>query len=766
MKANLTAIAPDRREAEQFLAALAPSTQQFTFQTFDDNHDRGNRELSRVLNGTLDECFEQLERLSMQGAGIFVTINETDGCGRQAAHITRVRAVFVDTDGAPQEPIEADFPNIIVESSPRKFHNYWLVKDCPLEDFKPAQIKLAATYGTDKSVNDLSRVMRLPGFPHQKVDKKKGLRGTPFTVRMIETNTHSGPDQWEFRKAQIDQAHAAKIAAQLPLLTLAERAAAAVQPPCGNVAPIFDLGSRGTSYTSSSPTEAEARELLGYLDPDIGYRDWLNVLMALHDAGDAMLPLAIEWSSRGSTFRKGEIEKKWLGFRRGSGVGWATIPAMAQDRGAQLGEISSKYQAVDCRQKPTVAVQEITSGDEINLICNRSGRPAWCAENACLILEANPDWAGVFAYNEETALRLLLRPIPGSKTPKSRFQLRPITEADLTATLRWFNRNGFPDATRNIVADAVFATAAQSVIAPVRHYLEALSWDGVERISTWLSVYGGADDRPITRRMGRAWMISAVARALQPGCKADCALILEGGQGVGKSSAARVLASEDWFSDSLRDLHGKDASAALRGRWIIELPELSAMRRSETEAVKAFLSRTEERFRPAYARTEVIEPRRCVFIGTTNRTDYLTDDTGNRRFWPVSIKRFDLKALGRDRDQLWAEAVAAYRAGEPWWLDREAETEAAALTSQRQADDPWESVVLEAVIGKTHTSTREVLGTVGVDTVNQTKHDAQRVAGILNRAGWVREGKYTSGLDRGLARYVRPPSGEPQWGTS
>jgi predicted P-loop ATPase len=336
----------------------------------------------------------------------------------------------------------------------------------------------------------------------------------------------------------------------------------------------------------------------------------------------------------------------------------------------------------------------------------------------------------------------------------------------LTATLRWFNRNGFPDATRNIVADAVFATAAQSVIAPVRNYLEALSWDGVERITTWLSVYGGADDLPIIRRMGRAWMISAVARALQPGCKADCALILEGGQGVGKSSAARVLASEDWFSDSLRDLHGKDASAALRGRWIIELPELSAMRRSESEAVKAFLSRTDERYRPPYGRTEVIEPRRCVFIGTTNRTDYLTDDTGNRRFWPVSIKRFDLDALRRDRDQLWAEAVTAFRAGEAWWLDREAETEAAALTSQRQADDPWESKVLEAVIGKAHTSTRAMLDAIGLDPVHRTKADSMRVAGILNRAGWLRDGKYSAGLDRGQARYVPPPSEEPQRGTS
>lgn len=412
-------------------------------------------------------------------------------------------------------------------------------------------------------------------------------------------------------------------------------------------------------------------------------------------------------------------------------------------------------------QQPKTAMQAIAGSDDIDLICNKRGHPAWCAENACLILEANPDWAGVLAYNEETALTLLLRPIPGSKTPKAGFRPHPITEADLTATLRWFNRNGFPDATRNIVADAVFATAAQSVIAPVRHYLEALSWDGVERISTWLSAYGGADDLPITRRMGRAWMISAVARALQPGCKADCALILEGGQGVGKSSAARVLASEDWFSDSLRDLDSKDASAALRGRWIIELPELSAMRRSEVEAVKAFLSRTEERYRPPYGRTEVIEPRRCVFIGTTNRTDYLNDDTGNRRFWPVTIKRFDLAALGRDRDQLWAEAVAAYRAGEQWWLDREAETAAAAITSQRQADDPWESKVLEAVIGKTHISTREVLGALCLDIAQQTKGHSMRVAGILTRAGWVRDGKYTSGQSRGQARYVRPPSGEP-----
>jgi predicted P-loop ATPase len=144
--------------------------------------------------------------------------------------------------------------------------------------------------------------------------------------------------------------------------------------------------------------------------------------------------------------------------------------------------------------------------------------------------------------------------------------------------------------------------------------------------------------------------------------------VLEGKQGAGKSSILRALAGDEWFHDGLSDMHGKDASAALRGKWIIELPELSAMRRSDTEAVKAFLSRTEERYRPAYGRTEVIKPRRCVFAGTTNRNDYLTDDTGERRFWPVTVGAVKLDELTQDREQIWAEAVDLYRNGARWWL--------------------------------------------------------------------------------------------------
>lgn len=342
----------------------------------------------------------------------------------------------------------------------------------------------------------------------------------------------------------------------------------------------------------------------------------------------------------------------------------------------------------------------------------------------------------------------------------SSFTPRPISDTDFTAAVRWFNRNGYPDATRNTVTDAVYLVAAQTVISPVRHYLESLRWDGTARAAEWLIRYCGAAPSDLTRKVGQAWLVSAVARQFQPGCKADCALVLEGRQGAGKSSVLRVLAGEGWFHDGLSDLHSKDASAALKGKWIIELPELSAIRRSDTEAVKAFLSRTEERYRPAYGRAEVVEPRRCIFAGTTNRSDYLTDDTGGRRFWPITVGSVQLADLTRDRDQLWAEAVALYRGGAQWWLDRDTELAAAAVVSDRAADDPWAADVLAAVVGLSEVSTRDVFQRMDVPRERWSKADGMRIAGILTRAGWARGGKFTGGANRDLARYVAPMSGD------
>ena len=144
--------------------------------------------------------------------------------------------------------------------------------------------------------------------------------------------------------------------------------------------------------------------------------------------------------------------------------------------------------------------------------------------------------------------------------------------------------------------------------------------------------------------VSRLSFIQAVARALNPGCKADSVPILEGGQGIGKSTAIRVLHGSDWFGDALPPMASKDASDYLRGKWGIELAEL-AFQQAEVEAQKAFISRREERFRPAYGREEVCYPRRCVFWSTTNRNDYIKDDTGNRRFLPIGLIKSILRNL-------------------------------------------------------------------------------------------------------------------------
>jgi RepB DNA-primase N-terminal domain/Family of unknown function (DUF5906) len=175
---------PDRDAAERFLTALDPSAQSFTFQTFDDNKDRNDEKLARVWVGSLSANWDRLVRYNdALGAGIFVTVNETDGKGRKEKNIVRVRAVFVDLDGAPLPEKFHVKPHVVVESSPGKWHVYWLVKDCPLDQFTPLQKRLAAHYGGDVKVKDLPRVLRVPGFVHQKDE--------PFLSRLVEAHDHS-----------------------------------------------------------------------------------------------------------------------------------------------------------------------------------------------------------------------------------------------------------------------------------------------------------------------------------------------------------------------------------------------------------------------------------------------------------------------------------------------------------------------------------------------------------------------------------------------
>lgn len=387
-----------------------------------------------------------------------------------------------------------------------------------------------------------------------------------------------------------------------------------------------------------------------------------------------------------------------------------------------------------------------------DLIRDDKDRPIWNMANAVTLLENHKDWQGVLAFNKFTVRREVLAKIPGQRGGEFP---RALDDDDYTAAQQWFNRNGFPRASSEIVGAALRKVCRNRSYDPLTDYLDGLKWDGKPRVKNWLENYTGAESSAYVQEAGKRWLISAVARAYRPGCKADHMLVLEGKQGARKSSALAALTGEEWFSDSLPPMNTKDASSYLRGRWIVEVGELEAMRR-EVDAVKAFLTRQVEHFRPAYGREEVTEARRCIFAGTTNKDDWQKDETGGRRFWPVKVGTIDIEGIGRDRNQIWAEAVTMFKAGEIWWLEGEVAETAKAEAADRRADDPWRPDIAAAVEGLREVSTKQILNTLNIVSTDMTPQLSKRVAQELVALGWQNAGRFTTGERKGAARYTPP----------
>jgi hypothetical protein len=251
------------------------------------------------------------------------------------------------------------------------------------------------------------------------------------------------------------------------------------------------------------------------------------------------------------------------------------------------------------------------------------------------------------------------------------------------------------DAGKDNLVDALKTECLNHIFDPVCDYLDSLRWDGRRRVDRWLIDYCGAEDTPLNRAFSRKVLIAAVRRVRKPGCKFDYVLVLEGKQGIGKSSMIRILAGEENFSESeVLGLDKREQQEALQGVWLYEISELEGMRKADVTHIKSFFSKTSDKARPAYGRTSVDRPRRCVFVATTNEDNYLRDTTGNRRFWPVKVCRIDLAAIGRDRDQLWAEASLLEAGGEPLVIDEALWAAAAEQQSGRLEHDPWEDEII------------------------------------------------------------------------
>lgn len=305
--------------------------------------------------------------------------------------------------------------------------------------------------------------------------------------------------------------------------------------------------------------------------------------------------------------------------------------------------------------------------------------------NAKSVLMNAPEWQGAIRFNEVSKdLEIIGGPLRGTSP-----------DALPGAITMWFQQSEWGD--QGLTPKPEMVRTVLSVIAgevrynPVQEYLNGLRWDGVPRLDRWLKTYLGAEgEETYLRAVGSRWLISAVARALQPGSKVDTVLILEGPQGLKKSTAFHVLGGE-WFTDAAIDIRNKDSWALASQFWVLEFAELQDIRRSDVETLKAFVSRREDTYRPPYGKANMRVRRGCLFVGTTNSTEYLRyDESGQRRYWCVKCTNIDVPALQKDRDQLWAEAVVRYRLGEQWWLT-DAEAALATSAALERTENPIES---------------------------------------------------------------------------
>lgn len=394
---------------------------------------------------------------------------------------------------------------------------------------------------------------------------------------------------------------------------------------------------------------------------------------------DEVLAGAARQLAQGAAFDEGWL-RAVATIRAASPVLFARMRERVKAAGVPVGEWDAAVRALAPRAADRVARR---GGLELRL--GADGAPRATLANTCAVLRDAPGFRGRLAYNE-----MLLRPALDGV---------PMTDGDIGRLREQIEReHGFAPSAE-VAVTGLLTVAEETRFHPAREHLQTLpKWDGTPRLAAVaervLGVVG--PDASLAARLLRKWFVAAVARVMEPGCKFDCALVLVGPQGLHKSTFFAVLGGP-FFLDCDMDIESKDAVLQMRAGWIVEWGEIERITsRKQADVVKAFLSRARDTIRAPFLRGVDDYQRSSVIVGTTNKTEFLVDETGDRRFWVVEIgEDIDVQALRSWRSQLWAEAIVAYHAGERWWLDPSEEVERAEAAASFRVPDPWEPLVRE-----------------------------------------------------------------------
>lgn len=650
-------------EALRFLQLLTGETNPAVcFQTFCDSEKRDD--LASVFHGSLIASKQRLAMAQSTYCGVYVTVNGTDGKGRKAKNIRTIRAAFVDFDGAPLPAEWSVQPHIINETSPGRYHAFWLLN--PSQNFdgwRSLQAQLAAHFGGDPKMTDLPRVVRVPGFFHMKQKKK------PFRSRIVEAVTLEDLPIDGFSRytiAELSTAYPADFNAPL-----APRGGERIEEPEGGLDSNADVARAVQYLKEDAPLSVEGEHgddtafLVGATVRELGIScDLALKLMAEHWNSQNLPP----WSDA-------ELELKVRNAYR-----------YAQNDAGERSVANDFRDDVPAEAASTgTAVSTLRRG----LTTNHRSIAADTITNALRAIHRS----GLLPAYDEFRQRFVFQ---AEKLPWHDTYGRELTDHNLRlARVYLIERNQGNDfqPSKENVLEALKTIAYVRKFDPVKEYLKdaQAKWDGSPRVETLFGRYFNCGDTAYTRAVSKCFLVGAVRRARSPGSKFDTMPILKSAQGWNKSTGIKLLFGAEVFSDAhLGDLRGKDAAMLIRGVWGMELPELEGMKRAEATTLKAFLSRAVDNVRDPYDKVVSHVPRRGVFIGTANEGGYLTDATGGRRFWPLTLAApVNLTAISDDRDQLWGEAAALEAQGVSDMLPVELWDIAAKHQSAETASDPW-----------------------------------------------------------------------------